>query len=66
MSKSWIIPILGICLGHQVMAQAYGGAVRTGAAGGYAAIEIEIIEENDILKDLAQRQRMASHAMKYQ
>jgi len=61
--KELDIPILGICLGHQVMAQAYGGAVRTGAAGGYAAIEIEIIEENDILKGLGPKTNVwASHA----
>jgi len=45
------------------MAQAYGGAVRTGSAGGYAAIEIEIIEENDILKGLGPKTNVwASHA----
>ena len=57
------LPILGICLGHQVMAQTYGGSVRTGAAGGYAAIEIEIIEENEILNGLGSRTKVwASHA----
>ncbi|MDJ1421115.1 MAG: GMP synthase subunit A [Candidatus Methanoperedens sp.] len=57
------LPVLGICLGHQVMAQAYGGAVRTGAAGGYAAVEIEILEEDDILKGLGQKTKVwASHA----
>lgn len=57
------LPVLGICLGHQVMAQAYGGIVGTGAAGGYAAIEIEILEEDDILKGLGPRTRVwASHA----
>ena len=57
------LPILGICLGHQVMAKAYGGAVRTGAAGGYAAVEIEILEENDILKGLGPVTKVwASHA----
>ncbi|MFZ3167631.1 MAG: GMP synthase subunit A [Candidatus Methanoperedens sp.] len=61
--KELDLPILGICLGHQVMAQAYGGAVRTGSAGGYAAIEIEIIEENDILKGLGPKTNVwASHA----
>ena len=57
------LPILGICLGHQVMAKAYGGEVRTGAAGGYAAVEIDIIEEDDILKGLGPRTNVwASHA----
>ncbi len=57
------MPILGICLGHQVIAEAYGGAVRTGAAGGYASIEIEVLEENDILKGLGPRTNVwASHA----
>lgn len=57
------LPILGICLGHQAMAQAYGGKVKTGAAGGYAAVEIEVIEENDILKGIGPRTKVwASHA----
>ncbi len=57
------LPILGICLGHQVMAQAYGGHVRTGAAGGYASVEIEIIDEDDILKGIGPRTGVwASHA----
>ena len=61
--KELDLPILGICLGHQVMAKTCGGAVRTGAAGGYAAIEIEIIEENDILKGLGPKTNVwASHA----
>jgi len=61
--KKLDLPILGICLGHQVMAQAYCGTVRTGAAGGYAAIEIEIIEENDILKGFGPKTKVwASHA----
>ncbi len=57
------MPILGICLGHQVIAQSYGGAVRTGASGGYASVEIEILEEDDILKGLGPRTNVwASHA----
>lgn len=56
-------PILGICLGHQVMAQAYGGHVRTGAAGGYASVEIEIIDEDEILKGIGPNTSVwASHA----
>ncbi len=61
--KELDLPVLGICLGHQVMAQAYGGSVRTGAAGGYAAVEIEILDEDDILKGLGQKTNVwASHA----
>ncbi len=61
--KELDLPILGICLGHQVMAKAYGGEVSTGAAGGYAAVEIEVIEENDILKGIGPRTKVwASHA----
>lgn len=57
------LPILGICLGHQVMALTYGGAVKTGAIGGYAAVDIEIIEENDILKGIGPKTKVwASHA----
>lgn len=57
------LPILGICLGHQVMAKAFGGGVRTGAAGGYAAVEIEIIDENEILKGIGPKTVVwASHA----
>ena len=61
--KELDLPILGICLGHQVMAQAYGGTVGKGAYGGYAAVEIEVIEENDILKGIGPRTKVwASHA----
>jgi GMP synthase (glutamine-hydrolysing) len=61
--KELDLPILGICLGHQVMALEYGGKLRTGSAGGYAAIEIEIVEEDDILKGLGPKTKVwASHA----
>ncbi len=56
--KELNLPILGICLGHQVMALAYGGGVGTGAAG-----EIEILDEDDILKGLGPKTNVwASHA----
>ncbi|WP_424357901.1 GMP synthase subunit A [Methanocella sp. MCL-LM] len=44
------LPILGICLGHQLMAKAYGGEIRTGQYGGFARVDIDIVDEDAILK----------------
>lgn len=46
------LPILGICLGHQLMAKTYGGEIRTGQLGGFAHVDIEVIDEDDILKGI--------------
>jgi GMP synthase (glutamine-hydrolysing) len=45
-------PLLGICLGHQIIAQAYGAEVGSAGAESYAKIKINIHDENDILKGL--------------
>ncbi|MDI6842012.1 MAG: GMP synthase subunit A [Methanothermobacter wolfeii] len=56
------IPILGICLGHQLIAKAYGGEVATAEAESYARIEIEILDEDDIFRGLGPRMNVwASH-----
>jgi GMP synthase (glutamine-hydrolysing) len=57
------MPILGICLGLQVMAETFGGKVEKGAVGGYAEVDVEVLEEDDILKGLPPRiKTWASHA----
>ena len=57
------VPILGICLGLQVMAETFGGKVEKGAIGGYAEVDVEVLEEDDILKGLGPRiKTWASHA----
>lgn len=43
------VPVLGICLGVQFMAQDLGGSVGSGDYGGYADVTVEIIDQDDPL-----------------
>jgi GMP synthase (glutamine-hydrolysing) len=61
--KSLDIPILGICLGLQVIGVAYGGKVEPGTIGGYAEVEVELVKEDEVLKGLPKTfKTWASHA----
>ncbi|WP_459201286.1 GMP synthase subunit A [Methanococcus sp. CF] len=44
------LPVLGICLGHQLISKAYGGLVSRADSEEYASIKIYIKEENDLFK----------------
>ena len=57
------LPILGICLGHQLIAKTFGAPVISGEHGGYAEVEIEILDEDDIFRGLGTKEIVwASHA----
>ena len=58
------VPVFGICLGMQVIAAELGGAVGSGDYGGYADVEVEIVDEDDpLVGSLAPETRVwASHA----
>lgn len=58
------VPVLGICLGMQVIAAELGGSVAGGEYGGYADVTVEIEDERDpLVGSLAPETRVwASHA----
>jgi len=58
------VPVLGICLGMQLIADQLGGKVGSGEYGGYADVTVEILDEDDpLIGSLAPETRVwASHA----
>ncbi len=46
------IPILGICLGHQIIAKTFGGEIGIAGIESYAKVRLNIVDKDDIFKGL--------------
>jgi GMP synthase (glutamine-hydrolysing) len=57
------VPVLGICLGMQVIADELDGQVGGGEYGGYADVTVKILDDDPLVGSLAPETRVwASHA----
>ncbi len=46
------VPVLGVCAGHQYMARHFGGQAAPGAAPEFGRVEMDVLDEGDILRDV--------------
>ncbi len=52
------IPVLGICYGHQILADLAGGEVENSGAAEYGSTAMEIIADSVLLKELPKEQQV--------
>jgi len=52
------IPVLGLCYGHQLIAQIYGGNVKRAKKKEYGVTYATLIKPNDILKGLGKEEKV--------
>jgi GMP synthase (glutamine-hydrolysing) len=52
------VPVLGICYGHQLMAQALGGKVGATGQREYGGTSLRVLQPGVLLQDLAEREQV--------
>lgn len=52
------VPVLGLCYGHQLIAQHFGGTVEKGKTKEYGQADVQISDKSDVFKDLADSERV--------
>jgi GMP synthase (glutamine-hydrolysing) len=58
------VPVFGICLGMQFLAEELGGSTQSGDYGGYADVDVDVLDDEDpLIGSLSPETRVwASHA----